>query len=59
MNYKKYGGKFFSNKDLDKAKWGTLPNRLSNMEPYKKAPAGHTGAWAQEVFVSNLCPTSI
>jgi len=50
---------FLATKDLDKAKWGTLPNRLSNMEPYKKAPAGHTGAWAQEVFVSNLCPTSI
>jgi len=29
-----FGGKFFVCKELNKAKWGTLPNRLSNMEPY-------------------------
>jgi len=29
------------------------------MEPYKKAPAEQTGAWAQEVFVNNLCPINI
>jgi len=40
----KSGGDFFIKKELNKALWGSLSNRLSNMEPYKKAPAGRTGA---------------
>jgi len=30
----KFGGEIFSNKELNKAKWGALSNRLSNLEPY-------------------------
>jgi len=46
---KVFGGKnlvgiFFIKKKLNKALGGTHPNRLSNMEPYKKAPAEQTGA---------------
>jgi len=52
----KSGGDFFIKKELNKALWGSLPNRLSNMEPYKKAPGGRTGAWIQEVFVKTVVP---
>jgi len=34
LKQKKSGGDFFSNKELNIAKRGSLPNRLSNMEPY-------------------------
>jgi len=44
VNKKDLAG-IFCNKELNKAQWGTLPNRLSNMEPYKKTPEGRTGAW--------------
>jgi len=53
---KNLAGIFFSNKELNKAKGGTLSNRLSNMGPYKKAPGGRTGAWIQEVFVKTVVP---